>query len=54
MTAGARKTLAPFKKFCYDKDVTGLVLHHVGSGGNRVAENAQLAACAGMSLLYSS
>ena len=50
----ARRTLAPFKKFCYDKDVTGLVLHNVGSGGNRVAENAQLAACAGMSMLYSS
>src|SRR5688572_7405759 len=50
----ARRTLAPFKKFCYDKDVTGLVLHHVSAGGNRVAENAQLAACAGMSMLYSS
>jgi hypothetical protein len=46
--------LAPFKKFCYDKDVTGLILHHVNSGGNRVAENAQLAACVGMSMLYSS
>ena len=50
----ARRTLAPFKKFCGDRNVTGLVLHHIGSGGNRVAENAQLAACAGMSMLYSS
>ncbi|MDQ2985781.1 MAG: AAA family ATPase [Armatimonadota bacterium] len=50
----ARRTLAPFKKFCYDKDLTGLVLHHISRTGNRVAENSQLAACAGMSLLYTS
>ena len=49
---GARRTLAPFKKFCYDNDVTGIVLHHIGRSNNRVAENAQLAACAGMSMLY--
>jgi hypothetical protein len=48
---GARKTLAALKTFCNHNGVSALLLHHIGRKSMRVAENAQLAACAGMSML---
>lgn len=50
----ARRTLEPLKQFCNRRAIAALLLHHIGQRHNRVAENSQLAACAGMSMLLTS